>query len=94
MKIEVYSVYDKAAKAFLQPFFSNARGLALRSFMDAVADEKHQFARHAEDYTLFCIGQFHDETGELLPCMPEKVITALECFPDRVQRHKVSDVGA
>lgn len=64
--IKVFSVFDKAAGAYLQPFFMNTKGEALRSFMDALGDEKHQFRRHAPDYSLFYLGEYDEQHGAFL----------------------------
>lgn len=56
----VCSVYDDAAKAFLPPFFVQSRGIAVRSFTDAVNSRDHQFSMHPADYTLFVLGQYDD----------------------------------
>jgi hypothetical protein len=62
----VFAVYDNAAAAYLTPFFMPTRGLALRAFIAAASDEKHQFFSHAGDYTLFEIGTFEETTGALV----------------------------
>ena len=76
-----YSVFDKKVGAFVAPFFCRSNGEAIRSFIDACADEKHQFFRHAGDYELYCIASYDDETGsfERKSDMPTRLITALEC---------------
>lgn len=63
----VCCVHDVKAGAFLPPFFVRNRAEAIRSFADAVRDDKHQFCRHPEDYTLFSIGGFDDEKGIVIP---------------------------
>lgn len=60
----VFSVYDSKANAFLQPFFAVSRGVAERSFFAAVIDERHDFNRFAEDYTLFELGEFDEESAQ------------------------------
>lgn len=73
-----YSVYDSAANAYLPPFFIHSEKMAMRSFQDAVNDQSHQFNKHPEDYILHRIGTFDDVTGQLDPCIPVKVMSALE----------------
>lgn len=82
MILEVYSVYDKAVEAFMQPFFVRAKGEAVRSFMSACTDGKSQFVSHPGDYTLFHIGTFDDASGiiSVPQAGPVRVITALECI--------------
>lgn len=89
MKLEVYSVYDKAVKAYLRPFYARSRGEALRFFIDACKDQKHEFSSHAEDYVMFYHGVFDDNSGIFVcPSAPERVISALECvaLEDRAPR--------
>lgn len=57
---KIFTVYDSKAEAYLQPFFADTTGIALRDFETACNDSAHQFARHAGDYTLFEIGLFDE----------------------------------
>jgi hypothetical protein len=82
MKMQVFSVYDKAVQAYLQPFFSRSKGEALRSFTEAVNDEKTQFHKHAADYMLVFIGEFEDSSGIFDTADPCRIISALECLAD------------
>lgn len=80
MRLEVYSVFDEAVKAFLPPFFLRSRGEAIRSFAAAVNDPQHQFHKHTKDYVLFMCGVFDDGSGtfDLLARGPELVISGLQ----------------
>ncbi len=63
----VYSVFDSKVGAFLLPFFSRNRAVALRSFTSAVQDVGSDFNRYAGDYTLFEIGEWEPEKGIYTP---------------------------
>jgi len=63
MKMKVFSVFDSKASAYLQPFFMVTKGTAIRAFSDLVNDEKHQFGKHPEDFTLFELGEWEDMTN-------------------------------
>lgn len=63
MIMKCYSVFDVKAEAYLQPFFARSHGEAIRSFESAVADEKHEFNRHAEDFSLFYVGEWDDSNA-------------------------------
>lgn len=65
MNLRVYSVYDLKAKIFMQPFFSHNVATAGRMFSDTVNDSSTMLHKHPEDYCLYEIGGFDDETGEL-----------------------------
>lgn len=83
----VFAVFDKAAGAYMRPFFLPARGQALRGFMDAIADPSSEIAKHADDYTLFELGSFNEATGEFDCGDPQKVASGHELTP------KISDDG-
>lgn len=63
MLLKIFTVYDSKAEAYLQPFYMQSTGQALRSFEDTVNDTNTQFHKHAADFTLFEIGNFDDSTG-------------------------------
>lgn len=69
MLTRCYSIYDSKAKVFSTPFFAVNDLVALRSFMAAANDPALQICRHAEDFTLFFVGEFNDELGELRPAL-------------------------
>lgn len=77
MKLEIFSIHDSAVGAFLQPFFAPSRGSALRSVQDAVNDPKHEFSRHAKDFTLFIMGSFDDSTGLFDTAPPEPIAACI-----------------
>lgn len=63
MHIRVYSVYDKAAGAYLNPFCVHTDGLAIRYFEELVNDPEHVFGRHPDQFTLFFIGVYDQDTA-------------------------------
>lgn len=70
--LKIYSVYDSATMAYLQPFYCRSHGEAIRSFTDAANTAEHNFHKHADDYILFHLGDFNDATGELIPLAERK----------------------
>lgn len=78
MKLLVFTVFDAATEAYLQPFFARSVGEAVRSFSSAAVDGGHQFAKHPADYTLFRIGSYEDASGMLTPETPVSLGNALE----------------
>ncbi|QCQ84963.1 nonstructural protein [Blackfly microvirus SF02] len=78
MKILLFSVYDLAVGAHLQPFFSRSIGEAMRSFENACNDEKGPFVAHASDYCLFHLGSFDDTNGVFDCHPPQRLTSALE----------------
>lgn len=79
MILKVYSVFDSAANAYLQPFFAPTDGLAIRSFMDACNDASHQFHKHGLDYSLYLLGDFDDHLGTFSASQPPvKLMTGID----------------
>lgn len=86
MKLNIYTVFDTKANAFLPPFFLPTDGMAVRTFKDAAEDEKHAFYKNAEDYILYRIGSYDDGTALLTP---EK-LESLGCAIMFTSRHFTS----
>ncbi len=65
MKLEIFSVYDSKAQAYLPPFFLPMSGQATRIFQNCANDKAHAFGANPLDYTLFHIGEFDDASGAI-----------------------------
>lgn len=62
---KIYSIYDEKSEAYLQPFFLDTDGLAIRAITDCLNDPEHNFSRHTSDYTLFKLGEFDNNDGTI-----------------------------
>jgi hypothetical protein len=71
----IFAIYDKKAEAYLKPFMLKTKGEALRSFMDAVNDEKTMFFKHADDYALYELGSYDDTTGTYLQETEDRMLS-------------------
>ena len=78
MKQFVYAVFDRASGVYDRPFVGQGDGAVMRSFGDIAVSADHPIGQHPEDYTLFRIGTYDDNSGELLGCPAEKVVGAVE----------------
>lgn len=83
---KVFGVRDTKAQAFLQPFFSNSVGAAVRAFGDAVNDGQSPLSKHPGDYMLYELADFNDGVGEFVCCVPIKM---LGCGADFVEVKRV-----
>lgn len=64
MILNVYSIHDQAAEAFINPFFMHNDGLAIRAFQDNVnSKEENNISKHPEQFVLFKLGEYDDKTG-------------------------------
>lgn len=64
-KLHMLAVRDRVADHFQNPFFTPNIPAALRAFGDEVnrEDPSNFLNRHADDYELYCIGEFDPETA-------------------------------
>lgn len=67
-KLAICSVYDSAIQGFARPMFVVHVGAALRGFADEInrIAEDNPLSKHPDDYSLFYLGDFNEETGEFL----------------------------
>lgn len=72
MELKVFAVKDIKAEVYLQPMFFRTDAEAIRAFSVACADSSHEFHRHAEDYVLFGLGAYSDETA-LIQSFPSPI---------------------
>lgn len=80
MKLNIYAIYDEGAKAYATPFFMHNDGLAIRAFQDNVNSDDSQIAKHADQFHLFRIGEYDDQTGELKRYEPLKSLGGAIAF--------------
>ena len=90
--MKVYSIYDGAVKAFMRPFMGMSHGDAIRAFKDLASDAQHPVGKHPEDYSLFHVGHFDDQTGLLTgETAPHSLGNALEYVAAAQQMKAVND---
>jgi hypothetical protein len=80
MLVQVFTVYDSKAKAYLQPFFVPNEEVAKRAIKDIMRDELHNFSQNANDYSLWHIGEFNDQNGLLSPDQVASEVCKLNVF--------------
>ncbi len=61
----MFVIHDSKADAFMQPWFLPTTAMAQRAFTDCVNDKEHNFAMHPQDYTLFAIGEYDDQSAKI-----------------------------
>jgi len=65
--LTIVSVKDRAVDAYNRPFYVPTIGSAIRSFTDEVNRKESEMQAHPEDYDLYDMGTFCDQTGTFLP---------------------------
>lgn len=74
MKMLICSISDRQMETYGRPFVCAAKGQAVRSFVDEVnrVSQDNLMYQHPEDFTLWHIGNFDDQTGEIQGVQPTK----------------------
>lgn len=70
------AVRDEQMKAWTPPFFCPTLGWAERSFRDEVNRDGSPMKAHPEDYSLWHVGSFDENTGMLVPATPTRLAQA------------------
>lgn len=73
MKVGMYAVYDRKASVFARPFCSPNDAMAMRSFRAARQDPATELSKFPEDFTLYRLGDFDDDSGEVTGFPPVAV---------------------
>lgn len=66
MRTEIFAIFDTKAQTFTIPFFQHNAPIAIRAFSNMINGD-HQFAQNPHDYSLHCLGEYDDITGEIIP---------------------------
>lgn len=79
MKLELFAIYDTAAKVYRGHQFHLTTSVAVRSFKTLVNSEGNDINMVPSDYVLFRLGYTEDDSGAVVPeRAPVKIVTALE----------------
>ena len=88
--MKVFSVYDKKAQSYNTPFFCPNDDLAKRSFVDLCRDERTVIARNPEDFDLFCLGSFVEETAIFVTLPPVQLMSGVEARVSALKAEKMA----
>jgi hypothetical protein len=62
----MYTIYDKKSETYASPFIELTDGTAVRAIQDMImSNPDHPFSRHSEDYALYRIATFDENTGHV-----------------------------
>lgn len=66
MNSQVFTIRDSKANAYLQPFFMPNEAVATRAMDNCLRDKGHAFYANPEDFALYILGDYDDETGKFV----------------------------
>lgn len=73
MTLEVFVIYDKAAKNYMNPTFEQTKDIAIRNFKVAMNRKDLFLYMSPTDFTLYKIGEYDTETADMKCGAPEIV---------------------
>jgi len=88
MKVKLYSVKDVQLNMFHQPMFLNSEVLAVRSLYMAMDNEQSLLQTFAENYFLFEIAEFDDETGKITSLPEPRLVISASTLKERISFDK------
>lgn len=65
MELMLFSVLDTKVGLYARPFTARNKPEAMRSFGEIAKDASHPIGAHPEDYILYYIGIFSEQTGKV-----------------------------
>lgn len=65
MQVKMYSIRDAKGEIFNPPFYKGTHGEAERDFDKLCRDEKSMPYQYPEDYDLYYLGIYDDQTGRI-----------------------------
>ena len=79
MILKAFSIRDSKGEIYHPPFYKPTHGLAEREFQDLTKDDKSQVNKHPEDFDLFHIGEYDDQSGKFTSlATPQHMIKAID----------------
>lgn len=77
-RLKMYAVLDVKSNLFNSPHFLTSDGVAIRSFSTACEDKNTDLNRYPADFSLYVVGEFNIETGNVIPIQPKQLCNAAE----------------
>ncbi len=78
MKVQCYAIFDSCSGMYEKPFFSTADDLVRREFQDVATSADHLISKHPEHFSLWRLGVFNNENGDIQNEANECLWTAIE----------------
>lgn len=88
MVLRIYTILDVKAAVHHIPMFSHNDAAVKRILSRTFSDEKTMYSWTPEDYQIFCLGEYDDESGKITTSLTKEFI----CLgSDLVRKEKIND---
>jgi len=87
MIYKVFAIKDRALDTFSAPFTQATIESGLRMWREMVMfqEESNRYRRSPEDYSLYCVGTYNDETARMESEMPARISSATEILAESLK---------
>lgn len=77
---KLFAIYDLKARFFGSPVIFRSKDEAVRSVVDIMSrhDVDNMICVHPEDFSLFEVGEYDNQSGVITPCAPVQVFSGVE----------------
>ncbi len=84
MKLKMFSIRDAKSEIFTNPFYKATHGEAERDFRTTVNNDKTTLNRYPEDFDLYYLGTYDDNTGFTASLdTPQHIIKAVQVLEQK-----------
>ncbi|WNK14879.1 MAG: nonstructural protein [Microvirus sp.] len=84
--MKLFSVYDAVADTYSLPFSSPNTQAGMRAFTEACLDPNSPFYKNPSDYSLYQIGSFSQDTGEVVADQVTHIMNATDTRPNNASQ--------
>jgi len=78
VKLNAYATRDSKADVYNKPFYMSTHGEAIRAFHSACKKEGSSLHEFPEDFNMYFLGTWDDQSGEFETCKPLHLASALD----------------
>lgn len=78
---KMFSIQDAKVGTFSPPQFFRSAGEAMRVIGDTLASGESMLSKHPEDFSLFEVGEFDDQTSAIATGAPRSYGTLVQFMP-------------
>jgi hypothetical protein len=82
-KLKMYVVHDSKAGLYNKPFYEVNNAVAMRGFEDAVRSGETNLSRYPQDYDLYLVGEFNEDTAEIKAVVPQHLCGARDYVAEK-----------
>lgn len=82
LTVSMFSIYDKKAMTYGNPFYFKHIGEAIRFVQDQLSNKESGLSRHPQDFSIYSLGTLDIVSGEVIGTFPpvfvEEVLKLVE----------------